>query len=162
MATKWLDDAEMQAWQAFLAASALIDRRLDQQLKEDVGISHLQYEILVRLADTSAREMRMTELADALLNSKSGLTYQVSQLEKSGLVRRRSCQSDDRAVYAVLTPAGRALLDRAAPGHVALVRELIVDVLTPDQRDAIADGLGEVSRRILAEKSPSGAPGGRR
>ena len=157
MATEWLTDEEMRAWQAFLAASALVDRRLDQQLKEDAGISHLQYEILVRLADTDCREMRMTELAEALLNSKSGLTYQVSQLEKAGLVRRRSCTTDDRAVYAVLTPAGRRLLERAAPGHVALVRELVVDVLTPAQRDSIAEGLGEVSRRILGEKSPSAA-----
>lgn len=152
--TKWLDDDEMRAWHAFLAAGALIDRRLDQQLKDEVGISHLQYEILVRLSATCDHEMRMSELADALLNSKSGLTYQVSQLEKAGLVRRRSCTSDDRAVYAVLTDAGRELLDRAAPGHVALVRELLIDVLTPDQLAAIADGLGEVSRRMLAGRSP--------
>ena len=151
--TKWLDDEEMRAWHAFLAAGALVDRRLDQQLKEDAGISHLQYEILVRLSDHCAQEMRMTELADAVLNSKSGLTYQISQLEKAGLVRRRSCTWDDRAVFAVLTPEGKQLLRRAAPGHVALVRELIVDVLTPEQRRAIADGLGEVSRRLLEPES---------
>jgi DNA-binding MarR family transcriptional regulator len=151
--TKWLDDEEMRAWHAFLAAGALVDRRLDQQLKEDAGISHLQYEILVRLSDHCAQEMRMTELADAVLGSKSGLTYQISQLEKAGLVRRRSCTSDDRAVFAVLTPEGKQLLRRAAPAHVALVRELIVDVLTPEQRRAIADGLGEVSRRLLAPES---------
>jgi DNA-binding MarR family transcriptional regulator len=153
--TRWLDDQEMRAWQAFLSAGALIDRRLDQQLKEDAGISHLQYEILVRLSATGDHEMRMTELADALLNSKSGLTYQISQLEKAGLVRRRSCTSDDRAVYAVLTEAGQALLDRAAPGHVALVRELFVDVLTPDQLGAVADGLSEVSRRMLGANAPA-------
>ena len=145
----WLDDEEMRAWHAFLSASALVDRRLDQQLKEDAGISHLQYEILVRLSATSDQELRMTELADAVLNSKSGLTYQVSQLEKAGLVRRRSCTSDDRAVFAVLTAKGRRLLEKAAPGHVALVRELLIDVLTPEQRAAIAQGLGEVSRRLL-------------
>jgi DNA-binding MarR family transcriptional regulator len=153
--TKWLDDDEMRAWHAFLAASALVDRRLDQQLKEEVGISHLQYEILVRLSATDDHELRMTELADAVLNSKSGITYQVSQLEKAGLVRRRACTFDDRAVYAVLTPAGKRLLDRAAPGHVALVRELLIDVLTPEQRAAIADGLGEASRRML---EPTPAP----
>ena len=151
--TRWLDEEEMRAWHAFLAASALVDRRLDQQLKEDAGISHLQYEILVRLSAKCDHEMRMTELADALLNSKSGLTYQVSQLEKAGLVRRRSCTSDDRAVFAVLTPAGEELLARAAPGHVALVRQLLIDVLTPEQLEAIADGLGEVSRRMLGKDS---------
>lgn len=150
----WLDDEEMRAWHAFLTASALVDRRLDQQLREDAGISHLQYEILVRLSAKGDREMRMTELADALLNSKSGLTYQVSQLEKAGLVRRRSCTSDDRAVYAVLTPAGERLLAKAAPGHVALVRELLIDVLTPAQRVALADGLGEASRRML-DRTPA-------
>jgi DNA-binding MarR family transcriptional regulator len=149
MATKWLDEKEMRAWRAFVAASALLERRLDQQLKDSVGISHLQYGILVQLSEHCDQEMRMTELAGALLNSKSGLTYQVSQLEKAGLVRRRACPSDDRAVFAVITPAGKRLLERAAPGHVALVRELFVDVLTPEQLDAVADGLGEVTRRML-------------
>jgi DNA-binding MarR family transcriptional regulator len=155
--TRWLSEEEMRAWHAFLAAGALVDRRLDQELKEAVGISHLQYEILVRLSDTCDREMRMTELADAVLNSKSGLTYQISQLEKAGLVRRRSCTSDVRAVYAVLTDAGKDLLERAAPGHVSLVRELLVDVLTPAQLEAIADGLGEVARRIVDAPAPARA-----
>ena len=149
--TRWLSDDEKRAWHAFVAASALVDRRLDLQLKESVGISHQQYGILVQLSGTCDHEMRMTELAEALLNSKSGLTYQISQLEKAGLVRRRSCTSDVRAVYAVLTEAGQKLLDQAAPGHVALVRELIIDVLTEEQREAIADGLGEVTRRILGD-----------
>jgi DNA-binding MarR family transcriptional regulator len=155
MATKWLDDEETRAWHAFLAAGALVDRRLDQQLKEHAGVSHLQYEILVRLSAHCDTEMRMTELADAVLNSKSGLTYQVSQLEKAGLVRRRSCTSDDRAVYAVLTPEGKSLLERAAPAHVELVRELLIDVLTPEQLRAVADGLGEATRRML---EPEPAP----
>ncbi|HEX2895264.1 MAG TPA: MarR family transcriptional regulator [Marmoricola sp.] len=155
--TRWLDHEEMRAWQAFLAASALVDRRLDQQLKESAGISHLQYEILVRLSAHCDHEMRMTELADAVLNSKSGLTYQISQLEKAGLVRRRSCTSDVRAVYAVLTDAGEDLLRRAAPGHVALVRELLIEVLTPEQLTSVADGLGEVARRILDEPSSAQA-----
>lgn len=149
--TRWLSDDEKRAWHAFVAASALVDRRLDLQLKESVGISHQQYGILVQLSGTCDHEMRMTELAEALLNSKSGLTYQISQLEKAGLVRRRSCTSDVRAVYAVLTEAGQKLLEKAAPGHVALVRELIIDVLTDEQREAIADGLGEVTRRILGD-----------
>ena len=118
---QWLNEDELRAWHAFVAAGALINRRLDQQLKEDAGITHLQYEILVRLNAARDRAMRMSELAGALLNSKSGLTYQITQLEKAGLVARRSCVSDVRAVYAVLTDAGRAMLERAAlelPGVV--------------------------------------------
>ncbi|MBT2407993.1 MULTISPECIES: MarR family winged helix-turn-helix transcriptional regulator [unclassified Streptomyces] len=146
--TRWLDDREMRAWSGFLAASALVNRHLDQQLKDDSGLSHQQYEILVRLAAAPERELRMTELANGLINSKSGLTYQVTQLEKAGLVRRRSCPSDVRGVFAVLTDAGRARLDEAAPGHVRMVRKALIDILTPEQLDALADGLGEVSRRL--------------
>jgi DNA-binding MarR family transcriptional regulator len=144
---KWLDEDEMRAWHSFLAAGALIDRLVDAQLKEAVGLSHPQYEILVRLAEAPEGELRMTELAGTLLTSKSGLTYQVTQLEKAGLVERRSCPSDVRGVLAVLTEAGRWLLKRAAPGHVTLVRELLIDVLSPDQLATLADALGEVSRR---------------
>ncbi|MEV6579696.1 MarR family transcriptional regulator [Streptomyces sp. NPDC051582] len=146
--TRWLDEREMRAWSGFLAASALVNRRLDQQLKDDSGLSHPQYEILVRLSAAADGELRMTELANGLINSKSGLTYQVTQLEKAGLVRRRSCPSDVRGVFAVLTDAGRARLEEAAPGHVAMVREALIDVLTPAQLEALADGLGEVSRRL--------------
>jgi DNA-binding MarR family transcriptional regulator len=153
---KWLDDEEMRAWRAFVSAAVLVDRRLDQQLKESVGISHLQYGILAELSERCDQEMRMTELAGSVLNSKSGLTYQISQLEKAGLVRRRSCTSDERAVYAVLTPAGKKLLERAAPDHLALVRELVIDVLTPEQRKAIAEGLGAVTSRVVREPVDAG------
>jgi len=148
MAVSWLSEEEMAAWRAFVTAASLVDRRLDQQLKESVGLSHMQYGILAQLSEHCDHEMRMTELAGVLLNSKSGLTYQISQLEKAGLVRRRSCTWDERAVYAVLTPAGEELLAKAAPGHVELVRELFVEALTPEQRAAIAEGLGEVTRRV--------------
>jgi DNA-binding MarR family transcriptional regulator len=143
----------MRAWLAFVSAGALLNRRLDQQLKEDAGISHLQYEILIRLSAAPDREMRMTALADALCNSKSGLTYQVTQMEKAGLVRRRSCPNDVRAVYACLTDAGQALLARAAPGHVALVRELLIDALSPEQLTTLTDGLSEVVRRMLDQQT---------
>jgi DNA-binding MarR family transcriptional regulator len=155
--TRWLDEDEMRAWHAFVAASGLLNRRLDQQLKDDVGLSHLQYEILVRLSAAPGHQMRMTELADSLINSKSGLTYQITQLEKAGLVCRRSCAYDVRGILAVLTEAGWEMLDRAAPGHVALVRELLIDVLTPQQLAAIADGLGEVARRLQDTGAPAGA-----
>ncbi|MFF5486722.1 MarR family winged helix-turn-helix transcriptional regulator [Streptomyces virginiae] len=154
---RWLDDREMRAWSGFLAASALVNRRLDQQLKDEAGLSHPQYEILVRLAAAPGRELRMTELANGLINSKSGLTYQVTQMEKAGLVRRRSCPSDVRGVFAVLTDAGSAKLEEAAPGHVATVREILVDVLTTEQLDALADGLGEVGRRLRGEATGTAA-----
>jgi len=151
---RWLNDEEKRAWNAYISAYALLNQRLDQQLKRDAGLSHLQYEILARLSGAPDRELRMTELACAVQNSKSGLTYQIGQLEQAGFVRRRNCLSDERAVYAGLTDEGMAKLERAAPGHVALVRELLIDVLTPDQLSALADGLGEASRRMQEPDDP--------
>lgn len=143
-ATEWLDAREMRAWQAFLAAGALVGRRVEQQLKEQAGLSHLQYEVLVRLAGAESGEMRMAELAEALYTSKSGLTYQVGRLEKSGLVRRRNCEIV-HGVFAVLTDEGRAKLDEVAPGHVATVRAYLVDVLDEEQLERIADALEKVA-----------------
>jgi DNA-binding MarR family transcriptional regulator len=152
---RWLNAQEMRAWTGFLAAGNLVDRRVDQQLKENVGVSHPQYEILVRLGAAPGGELRMTELADALLTSKSGVSYQVGQLERTGLVRRRSCPTDVRGVIAGLTDQGRATLERAAPGHVALVREVLIDVLTPEQLDVLGEALGEVGRRLGARRGAS-------
>ncbi|MER7704566.1 MarR family transcriptional regulator [Kitasatospora sp. NPDC097605] len=145
---RWLDEEEMAAWRSFVTASNLLNRRLERQLKEESGLSHTQYEILVHLSAAPAGSLRMTELADKLVTSKSGLTYQVTQLEKMGLVGRRSCPSDVRGVFAELTEQGDEMLREAAPGHVALVRELLIDVLTREQLTVLADGLGQVSARL--------------
>ncbi|GAB3660649.1 MarR family winged helix-turn-helix transcriptional regulator [Glycomyces tarimensis] len=150
--TRRLGEDEMRTWLAFLAAGTLVDRELDQRLKEDVGLSHLQYEILINLDEAPSGAMRMTELAERLISSKSGLTYQVGQLEKAGLARRRPCEWSKSGILAELTDAGRELLERAAPGHVQAVRELVIDVLTPEQRKAIADGLGAVRDRIVESR----------
>ncbi|MFC9438297.1 MarR family winged helix-turn-helix transcriptional regulator [Nocardia sp. NPDC057030] len=148
---RWLDDEEMRAWHAFLAATALLNRRIEQQLKDDAHLSHAQYEVLVRLERAPGRKLRMTELSDALITSKSGLTYQIDQLTKAGFVRRSPAPDDPRGIIATLTPAGLRKLESAAPGHVALVRALLIDVLTPAQVTALADGLGEVATRLRSE-----------
>ncbi|GAA2145505.1 MarR family transcriptional regulator [Kitasatospora kazusensis] len=155
---RWLDEHEMAAWQGFVAASNLINRRLEQQLKEGSGLSHTQYEILVQLSAAAGGSLRMTDLADRLVTSKSGLTYQVTQLEKAGLVIRRSCPSDVRGVFAELTQDGWLVLRAAAPGHVATVREVLIDVLSREQLAVLAEGLGEVSARLRAAERRSPTP----
>ncbi|MFH9352076.1 MarR family winged helix-turn-helix transcriptional regulator [Kitasatospora sp. NPDC017646] len=151
---RWLDPDEMAAWRGFVVASNLLNRRLERQLKEDSGLSHQQYEILVHLSAAPGDSLRMTELADKLVTSKSGLTYQVTQLERMGLVGRRSCPSDVRGVIAELTEQGREMIRQAAPGHVALVRELLIDVLTREQLAVLAEGLGAVSARLRQDETP--------
>lgn len=145
---RWLDEREMAAWHGFLQATNRVSRHLEQQLKDDAGLSHPQYEILVRLSGSPDGEVRMTELAQELVTSKSGLTYQVGQLEKRGLVTRRSCPTDVRGVLAVLTQDGRDTLRSAAPGHVAAVREALIDVLDREELDVLAVGLSRVGHRL--------------
>ncbi len=138
----------MSAWLAFLEVSHLLERAIEQQLRQDAGLSHAQYEILSRLEAAEAGQVRMSDLAEGIVVSRSGLTYQVTQLEMAGLVRREKCPSDDRGVLAVLTREGRSALARAAPGHLRVVRENLIDVLTPAQLAALADGLGTARDRL--------------
>jgi DNA-binding MarR family transcriptional regulator len=138
----------MVAWLAFLEVSHRLDRVIEQQLRRDAGLSHAQYEILSRLESADGGQLRMSELADVIIVSRSGLTYQVTQLERAGLVRRGKCPSDERGVLAVLTGAGRAALRRAAPGHLQVVRHYLIDALTPAQRSAMAAGLAAALDRL--------------
>ncbi len=150
---RWLDSREMAAWNAFLEASHRVPRGVEQQLREAEGLSHPQYEILVRLADAPDGQMRMTTLAEEVVTSKSGLTYQIGQLEKAGLVRRCASPGDDRGVHAVLTAQGRQKLEEAAPGHVEAVRACLIDLLNPEQLDALTEGLGAAGRRVRSDEA---------
>ena len=150
----WLSQTEMAAWMTFLNTGVLLNRRIDHQLKEDSGLSHVQYAVLARLVEQPSGEIRMSQLAGTLNTSKSGLTYQVGQLEKAGLVRRKPDPDDVRGVIAVITEEGRKRQAQAAPGHVAVVREHLIDVLTPEQLAVLTDGLGAALRTLRAAGSP--------
>ncbi|MFB4274829.1 MULTISPECIES: MarR family winged helix-turn-helix transcriptional regulator [unclassified Nonomuraea] len=145
---RWLDATEMAAWRAFLSTSHLLERRIEEQLKAEAGLTHPQYEILVRLADTPGRQMRMTELARGVVVSKSALTYQVGQLEKAGLVERTTCPSDDRGVLAVLTEAGRRCLERVAPGHLEVVRAYLIDRLSREELHAMTSAMRKTEEAL--------------
>jgi DNA-binding MarR family transcriptional regulator len=150
----WLSQTEMAAWMTFLNTGVLLNRRIDHQLKEDSGLSHVQYAVLARLVEQPSGEIRMSQLAGTLNTSKSGLTYQVGQLEKAGLVQRKPDPDDVRGVIAVITEEGRKRQAQAAPGHVAVVRQHLIDVLTPEQLAVLTDGLGAALRTLRATGSP--------
>jgi DNA-binding MarR family transcriptional regulator len=91
--------------------------------------------------------MHMSELADALFDSKSGITYQVTQLERAGLVERQPCQHHERGVHAVLTEAGRTKLRAAVPAHLTTVRKLLVDNLTLHEQEVLSEVLAKIARQ---------------
>jgi DNA-binding MarR family transcriptional regulator len=145
----WLDEREMEAWQAFLRASIRLMERLDAEL-ESHGISLADYEILVHLSAEPAGELRMTELAARTLVSRSGLTRRLDRLVEAGLVERRSCATDRRGVFAVLTDAGRQRLDAAAPTHVEGVRRHFLTPLEGQDLMAVAASLNAIVESSVA------------
>ena|SRR5438105_325358 len=144
MDVRWLDDDEQAIWRAFLAATHLLMDRLDRELQAGVGMPHAYYEILVRLSEASGRSMRMSDLAERCHSSRSRLSHAVSRLEEEGWVRREAVESDRRGAVAILTAAGFAALEAAAPIHVEGVRRHLFDQLDAGQLEA----LGEISRRL--------------
>src|SRR5918912_3288016 len=148
---RWLDAEEQKAWRAWLFSSLLLQDRLDRELTHATGISHAYYEILVQLSEAPDRMLRMSELADRCLSSRSRLSHAVSRLEERGWVRRQVCPDDGRGQLAVLTDEGFAALEAAAPNHVEGVRTHLFDQLTPEQIAALRE-IGETLLRHLAPR----------
>lgn len=137
-----LDEDELGAYFALVAAGDLIQRAVASQLSEH-GLTPLQFSVLARLLD-APEGVRMSDLADVLVVLRSGLTYQIGQLEKLGFVERVASPGDERGVVAKLTPAGRDRVLETFPGHVALVRKNFLDLLGPGEADAIRSMLEKV------------------
>lgn len=146
MVTSWLTDEEQLSWRAWLAASTLLTDQLDRDLSSESGLSLADYEILVRLSETPDRRIRMSELAEQTLSSRSRLSHQIDRMARAGYVDREMCAEDRRGSFAVLTQAGWEALVKAAPEHVASVRAHLVDILSPAEFAA----LGKACTKIAA------------
>jgi DNA-binding MarR family transcriptional regulator len=146
---RWLSDSEQWAWRAYTGATRLVSERLDRQLQRDSGMPATYYEILVALSESPDRELRMSELAEFTRSSRSRLSHAIARLEENGWVTRRSCPTDKRGAFAVLTEDGMAAVERAAPGHVNEVRSVLFDGLTEEQ----VRQLGLISEAITAQAS---------
>jgi DNA-binding MarR family transcriptional regulator len=149
-AARWLDAAEQATWRAWLYSTQLLQERLDRELTRETGISHAYYEILVQLSEAPERRMRMSQLAESCLSSRSRLSHAVSRLEERGWIRRQVCEEDGRGQLAVLTDEGFAALAAAAPVHVESVRTHVFDQLSPEQLAAVRD-IGETLLRHLTQ-----------
>lgn len=138
--TTRIDPDRLAAWRLFLRAHSQVTRRLEAELVAEQDLPLASYEVLLHLGEAPERRLKMTELADRVLLSRSGLTRLVDRLAADGLVVRAHCESDARVTYAVLTEAGLARLRRAAPTHLRGVAEYVTDRLT-DQELAQLEGL---------------------
>lgn len=141
----WLDELEQHAWRSLLIAHRRLMQRLDAELQAAQDLSVSDYGVLVELSEAPNGMMRMTELADKMLLSPSGLTRRLDTLVQQGLVDRARCPTDRRGSFAVLTPAGRLRLERAAPDHVDQVRRHFVERLSRQQLQELAETLDTIA-----------------
>jgi DNA-binding MarR family transcriptional regulator len=133
-----LAGVELAAWAGFLRTHAELVRRLDDELQRAHRLPLTCYDVLVQLASAPDRRLRMAELADAVVLSRSGLTRLVDRLVEQGLVARSRVECDARGTYAVLTDEGLARLREASQTHIAGVRRLFCDRLGSDELDGLA------------------------
>jgi DNA-binding MarR family transcriptional regulator len=144
-----LSGEELAAWSGMLRAHSKLTRQLDAELESGHGLPLTSYEVLLFLEGAENGAMRMSELADSVLLSRSGLTRQVDRLVREGLVERRKCATDARGSLAVVTDSGRAALTRARRTHLDGVREHFLEHFSEEELRA----LGEFWDRLLGAEA---------
>jgi DNA-binding MarR family transcriptional regulator len=147
---RWLTADELAAWRGFMKVLQRLPGALEGQLQRDSRLSFLEYYVLAGLSDQPGRRMRMSDLAVLANSELSRLSHLVSRLEKRGLARREPDPANGRYTQAVLTDAGYAYLEAAAPGHVRQVREIFIDALAPDELSVLHRCADRVMARIEA------------
>ncbi|MEU2777628.1 MarR family transcriptional regulator [Streptomyces sp. NPDC007162] len=152
-----LDPVQLGAYFDLIEVTSLLRHAVEQQLRETGDLSYVQFQLLARLGDSPTGSHRMTDLADGVVYSRSGLTYQVDLLEKRGLVVRAPSPDDERSITVTITDAGRELLARVLPGHVEVVSGLLFEPLSRDDVKALADLLAPVRDHMRATPPRSAA-----
>ncbi|MEU5879031.1 MarR family transcriptional regulator [Spirillospora sp. NPDC047279] len=147
-----LHPTELRAWLGFVVASHLMEQEVERQLKTDGGMSHGEFEILVKLDLADGHRLRMSDLARQVMISKSRLTYQVTQLERQGLVSRSDCPSDRRAVWAELTAKGAEALAAVRPGHRRVVRGNLLGRFTDEELQQFGDLVNRIADHLLEQR----------
>jgi DNA-binding MarR family transcriptional regulator len=153
-----LSPAELSAYFAFTEVSSLIRHAVEQQLLDAGNLSYVQFQLLARLGDSPMGRPRMTDLADGVVYSRSGLTHQAGLLEKAGLVTRAPSVDDERSVTVTITDSGRAVLATVFPGHIDLLKTLFFAPLDPERVEGLADSLTSVRDHLRAAPPRSAAP----
>ncbi len=153
--TGMLSERELRAWRGLLRVHASLVKALDAQLEAEHGLPLSSYEVLLHLADAEEGRMRMCNLAESVILSRSGLTRLVDRLEREGFIKREPCENDARGAYAVVTPAGREKLAAARATHLAGVRTLFLDHFGAEDLDALGDAWERVLPGVGSFVGPS-------
>nr|WP_201265229.1 MarR family transcriptional regulator [Rhodococcus sp. P1Y] len=129
----------MRAWRAYVDGGQRLMGVLNKDLQDAHNLTMAEYRILVMLSESSDGSLRMSDLADGVLSSRSRLTHQIRRMESDGMVERNTCVDDGRGVLAVITTEGKRRLEEAAPTHVSSVRAHLVDLLTERELSTLGD-----------------------
>ncbi|MEO7060342.1 MAG: MarR family transcriptional regulator [Lapillicoccus sp.] len=140
---RWLTTGEQDAWRAYLRGSRMLEEALDRDLQTH-GLQLSEYEIISMLSETPRHRLRMSELADLVVQSRSRLTHTATRLEKRGWVTREPCENDRRGVELVLTPQGRDRVMRVSAAHVESVRTHLIDPMSPEEFEGLGTAMAKV------------------
>jgi DNA-binding MarR family transcriptional regulator len=145
MSDGWLTKEEQQIWRSYISVESLLPMNLNRQLQASSGLSISEYAVLVSLSEEPDGRMRPFELGKALNWEQSRLSHQIARMENREFVVREQCESDKRGAFIVLTAHGRSAIEAAAPGHVAAVRRLVFDRLTPEEATALGSACAKIA-----------------
>jgi DNA-binding MarR family transcriptional regulator len=152
MEPNWLDDKQLEAWMRFSGMLIQLPAELDGEMQRQAGLTNFEYGVMAGLSESPDRTMRISTLAEYARGSLSRMSHLLKRLESRGWIRRELDPRDGRYTNAILTDAGFAKVVETAPGHVELVRRLVIDALTPTQLRQ----LGEISGRLMRRLHPDG------
>lgn len=157
-----LSAAQLETYFALTEIGSLVRHAVEKQLRDAGDLSYVQFQLLARLGDAADGSQRMTDLADGVVYSRSGLTYQAQLLEQRGLVSRGPSPDDERSVVATITAAGRDVLADVFPGHIETVRTLLFTELTDAEVETLGALLAKVRRPLRSAPPRSAGPRRRR
>ncbi|MCX5057298.1 MULTISPECIES: MarR family winged helix-turn-helix transcriptional regulator [unclassified Streptomyces] len=147
---RWLDEREHRAWRSLMKMQAGLSEYIERQLRTHSGLSTADYQVLAHLSEAPEGRLRSFALGDALQWEKSRLSQHLTRMQNRNLIRRERCATDQRGAVVVITEQGRTLVEAAAPLHLADVRNVLIDHVTPAQMDLLIE-LGDQVEAQLAE-----------
>ena len=152
---RWLDEREQRAWRSLMKMQAGLSEYIERQLRTHSGLSAADYQVLAHLSEAPEGRLRSFALGDVLQWEKSRLSQHLTRMQNRDLIRRERCPTDQRGAVVVITEQGRTLIETAAPLHLADVRNVLIDHVTPAQMDLLIELGDQVEARLaMVDQKP--------